>query len=256
MGGEIVLRCPKEGGSIFTLKLYHVEIASFNHKPRPKETVSKHFSKEPVLAIDDIEDNLVLLQNLLQDYGLEVFTCNDPVQGIAYAKKEQPKLIFMDIKMPNMDGYEATAILKQDPLTAHIPIIAVSASVVGEKEEAMQKGLFDAFVSKPINTKELEDAIARYIAYTSLEKTPESSLSMDFRLFIIPETKKVFIETLEAVLDQGNLSAIGDILQTMFHQQMLTPATLQKLQEAHQALDLFELEKMLRLIIDQARKEP
>jgi len=196
IGGEIVLESPSEGGSLFTLKLYHVEIALTN--PKNNKSLSHYktsFHQELVLAVDDIEDNLVLIETLLQGYGFEVISTNDPEKSIELAKQFLPKLIFMDIKMPKMDGYEVTDILKNLPETKHIPIIAVSASVLGEKEEAMRRGLFDAFVSKPINTRELEEAISLFIEHTeNNDELYSGDEKLNFHLSMPEKEKKVLVD--------------------------------------------------------------
>jgi ABC-type amino acid transport substrate-binding protein/nitrogen-specific signal transduction histidine kinase/DNA-binding response OmpR family regulator len=256
MGGEIILEAQSEGGSTFTLLLYHVEIASANPKTSKSSETARQFQKELVLAVDDIDDNLKLITTLLEGYGFDIISTNDGAKSIELALKHQPKLVFMDIKMPNMDGYEVTAVLKNTPETSHIPVIAVSASVIGEREEAMRRGLFDAFVSKPIDLKELEDAIALYIPYT--QGKPElatTDIPNDYHLSLSPVEKKALMEHLETIMRQGNLNAISQSIAHMSEQKILEKPLLEKLQNALNAFDLQEMETLLSRIITQAKKE-
>lgn len=256
LGGEIILVSPEEGGSIFTLILYHVEIASANPKIGKSEIATKHFEKHLVLAVDDIEDNLTLISTLLESYGFEVLSCNDGEKSIEIAKARQPKLIFMDIKMPNMDGYEVTDILKHDEETKSIPVIAVSASVIGEREEAMRRGLFDAFVSKPINTRELEDAIALFVGYTNLGTTnvSETTNIIDYALHMPYSEKVTFIEYLETSLKQGNLNAISEAITKMASKKSLDPNALENLNHALLSFDLHEIESIIGKIIAHSKE--
>lgn len=257
MGGEIVLESPKEGGSIFTLKLYHVEIALTN--PKANKFYAHHktsFHQELVLAVDDIEDNLVLIETLLQGYGFEVISTNDPEKSIELAKQYLPKLIFMDIKMPKMDGYEVTDILKNLPETKDIPIIAVSASVLGEKEEAMRRGLFDAFVSKPINTRELEEAIGLFVEHTeNNDELYNKEEQLDFHLSMPKEEKKVLIDYLEKMLTQGDLSAIEESVKKIASKNILNKRVLEELENALHGFDLIKIETLLRQIITSSKEE-
>jgi len=261
MNGVITLDAPQEGGSIFTLVLEHVEIASAH--PKTEKFLSKKgllFPKVKVLAVDDIEDNLVLIQTLLTHYGFHVLTCNDGLQSIELAQKHLPKLIFMDIKMPNMDGYEVTRILKGSPQTEAIPVIAVSASVLGEKEEAMRKGSFDAFVSKPINTSELENAIMKFILPLNdareLEVEDEAiPVALHYALIMPQEQKAFWIETLKEALHKGDLSALEKSVKDLFHAKALDAKTSEELEMAIATFDLQSIERLVLAIINATKKE-
>lgn len=256
LGGEILLTSPQEGGSIFTLVLYHVEIASANPKIGKSEIATKHFAKQLVLAVDDIEDNLTLISTLLKAYGFDVISCSDGEKSIEMAKMYQPKLIFMDIKMPRMDGYEVTDILKHTEETKHIPIIAVSASVIGEREETMQRGLFDAFVSKPINTKELEDAIALFVEFTQVNTLTsiEENHPISYALHLPKSEQAAFIEHLELILKQGNLNAISETITTMAAQNSLDSVVLETLNNALLSFDLHQIEMIMEKIIAHSKQ--
>lgn len=111
-----------------------------------------------ILAIDDKQDNLIavsaLLNNLIPE--CEVVTAKSGLEGIKKAKEEQPGTILLDIKMPQMDGFEVIEKLKSDETTRYIPIILLTAARTGSKSRI--KGLelgADAFLTKPIKEVEL-----------------------------------------------------------------------------------------------------
>lgn len=116
-------------------------------------------SKTPVFSIliaEDDPSNYLLFEILLkQDYRL--YHANNGIEAIELFKCHQPQLILMDIKMPEMDGYEATAYIRK--LSATIPIIAITAYAFPEdKERILQQG-FNDYLSKPISSKVLRKKI-------------------------------------------------------------------------------------------------
>lgn len=117
-----------------------------------------------ILVVEDNEKNLVLLRDILTYHGYEIMEARDGQSGIKIAKEQKPDLILMDIQMPSMDGFEATKILKNDPETKDIKIIGITSyAMKGDKEKILNSG-FDAYVSKPINTRELPKLIQEYLS--------------------------------------------------------------------------------------------
>ncbi len=85
-------------------------------------------------------------------------------------EKDHPDLILMDIKMPGMNGYEATKDLKENPKTASIPVIALTASVAFSDKYKIKAHGFDGFLAKPVNIYALLRELSRYLKYTRIEK--------------------------------------------------------------------------------------
>ncbi|MBN1531541.1 MAG: response regulator [Spirochaetes bacterium] len=111
-----------------------------------------------ILAIDDKRDNLITISALLGNFLTDctVITAQSGIEGIEKAKREQPDTIILDIKMPQMDGFEVCKHLKDDEVTKHIPIILLTA--IKTDMESKLKGLqigADAFLTKPIDETEL-----------------------------------------------------------------------------------------------------
>ncbi|BBM86922.1 response regulator [Candidatus Uabimicrobium amorphum] len=115
-----------------------------------------------ILIIEDIEDNRDLLIQLLED-DYELLEAEEAITGISISQRQQPDLILMDISLPRMDGLQATQILKNNALTKHIPIIAVTGNaMVGDREKALSAGC-DEYVTKPIDISTIFDVIERFI---------------------------------------------------------------------------------------------
>ena len=120
--------------------------------------------KARVLVIEDNAANMKLASMLLTNAGHTVLGAVDAESGLALARTEQPDLVLMDIQLPGMDGLAATAILKQDPATAAIPIIALTAMAMKYDEEKSQIAGCDAYIAKPLRYRELYAAIDSLLA--------------------------------------------------------------------------------------------
>ena len=112
-----------------------------------------------ILIIEDNEANMRLARLLLVSAGHSVVWAADAESGLTLARAQQPALILMDIQLPGMDGLAATALLKHDPLTAHIPVIALTAMAMKEDREKTRLAGCDAYVIKPLRYKELYQVI-------------------------------------------------------------------------------------------------
>ncbi len=112
-----------------------------------------------ILYVEDNEDNIVLLQTRLEERGYDVVIARDGEEGVAMAKNELPSLILMDMRLPVMDGWEATKELKATEETRDIPIIGISAhAMTGDREKAMDIGC-DDYMTKPVDMANLRSIL-------------------------------------------------------------------------------------------------
>ncbi|OAE11864.1 response regulator receiver protein [Pseudomonas simiae] len=112
-----------------------------------------------ILIVEDNEANMRLARLLLVNAGHTVLWAADAETGLTLAREKQPALILMDIQLPGMDGLAATQLLKQDPDTAHIPVIALTAMAMKEDREKTRLAGCDAYIIKPLRYKELYQVI-------------------------------------------------------------------------------------------------
>jgi len=119
--------------------------------------------KKKALVVDDNRNNLMLVKDLLEVAGFEVFEAENATDGIAIARKELPDIIVMDIRLPDMRGSEAAKILRLDEATRDIPIVFVTASVIGEGREEIKGITKSGFIGKPINTRTFAGEIGKYL---------------------------------------------------------------------------------------------
>jgi len=112
-----------------------------------------------ILIVEDNERNLKLVRDVLQVKGYSTIEAGTAEDGIKLALEKKPDLVLMDIHLPGMNGIEALGVLRADPATAAIPVIAVTASVMQQDRKLITEAGFDAYVGKPINLKEFLDAV-------------------------------------------------------------------------------------------------
>src|SRR5262245_6136010 len=93
----------------------------------PRSGATAHHST--VLVVDDLPSNLRLLERLLKNDGHTVVTAGDGIEALEIVASAQPDMILMDVRMPNIDGFETCQRLKQDPATRLIPIVLMTGSV-------------------------------------------------------------------------------------------------------------------------------
>jgi CheY-like chemotaxis protein len=114
-----------------------------------------------VLLVEDNQDNQDLMKFLLERNGYEVVTANNGRLALDAARAECPDVVLMDLTMPEMDGWEAAAAMKEDPALAHIPLIAVTAHTLpGDRRKTLGAG-FDNYISKPINVRMFDHIVAQ-----------------------------------------------------------------------------------------------
>jgi len=124
----------------------------------------KSNGKKTVLLVEDNEDNRIVYSTILRHFGYTVTEALNGEEGISKARAEKPDLILMDISIPVIDGWEATQVLKHDPATNDIPIIALTAhALASDREKAMEVGCED-YDTKPVELSRLLGKIAALLA--------------------------------------------------------------------------------------------
>lgn len=137
-------------------------------------------SQRTLLYVEDNPANLILVEQLIaRRSDLKLLTATDGHMGIQLACAYRPDVILMDINLPGVSGYGALKILREDPATAHIPVMALSANAVPRDiDKGLEAGFF-RYLTKPINIVEFMDALdiaLRQATENGLEKTSEVGL--------------------------------------------------------------------------------
>jgi two-component system, cell cycle response regulator DivK len=116
-----------------------------------------------ILIVEDNENNRSLFRDILSFHGHEVSVASDGQEGVALARALMPDLILMDIQMPGMDGMSAGCILKRDPATRGLKVIALTSFAMQGDEEKFLAAGFDGYLSKPISTRDLPVLVQKWL---------------------------------------------------------------------------------------------
>ncbi|MDD3603912.1 MAG: response regulator [Kiritimatiellae bacterium] len=116
-----------------------------------------------ILVIEDNDQNMYLTEFLLSRHGHSVLKASNGADGIALARQSRPDAILLDIQLPGMDGYEIAGVLKNDEITRHIPVIAVTSYAMrGDREKVLAAGC-EGYIEKPINPDTFMKQILSFI---------------------------------------------------------------------------------------------
>jgi PAS domain S-box-containing protein len=151
--------------------------------------------KKTILVVDDEANIRELLRQELDTKGYRVREAKDGMDAVTQVKKERPDLIILDIKMPNLNGFDVTAVLKNDPNTMDIPIMVLS--IVEDKERGYRLGV-DRYYTKPVDTDELLKDVGVLISQGASKKS----------VLVVDEDESI-VTTLIDVLQAKGYSVAG-----------------------------------------------
>ncbi len=121
-------------------------------------------ANDKILVIEDNQMNMMLIRDLLQLEGWQVFEAMDAEEDIQMAREQLPALILMDIQLPGMDGLHATRIINGDPQLKNIPVVALTSyAMQGDMDKTNEAGCV-GYITKPIDTRNFAETLAQYFA--------------------------------------------------------------------------------------------
>jgi PAS domain S-box-containing protein len=186
MNGKISLTSTVGKGSSFKILLKDVEISCMDKREVEEESDLNNiiFNDALVLVVDDIESNRIFIKECLNKVNLQVVEAQNGQESLLCATECHPNVILMDIKMPEMDGYEAAKQLKSNEKTHNIPILAFTAFTIFNKKDKEKSVYFDDYVYKPVNISQFFSKLAKYLPFTQ-----ESSNKNTVNTIILEETQ-------------------------------------------------------------------
>ncbi|MBP9163936.1 MAG: PAS domain S-box protein [Leptospiraceae bacterium] len=168
LGGTISVESELGKGSVFTVSLFDIEIGALKTEDEignGKKWLKKIRFKNPtVLLAEDVLSNRQVIKLYLEPFEVNVVECENGEDCFQLARKMNPDLILMDMQMPVMDGYTATRLLKADINLKNIPIIALTASGIGEEKDRFAN-LANDFLLKPVYKYDLLELLIKYLPY-------------------------------------------------------------------------------------------
>ena len=258
LGGDIQVRSIENVCSVFKFEVL-VQISTPEQIPakQPQRKVIGLEANQPqyrILVVDDKSDNRELLVELIKPLGFAVQEAADGEQAIALWQEWQPDLIFMDIKMPNMNGYEAVRRIKTDKLSK-TKIIALTASAMQSEKAVIIDTGCDDFMRKPFQAEELLAMMTKHLGVCYTYAETDSIITKELRqeamsLGLSPLNADSF-DTLSAELilelQQSimaiDLEQINQTIEKIADENQLLAQTI------NQYIDNFEYEHILNLLI-------
>ncbi len=210
MNGTISVDSETGYGSTFTVKLTDIEIAEaqpHHEQERPLDLTGITFDTATILVVDDISYNRELLSIELAQWGFQLIEAENGKDAIEQARTHRPDLILMDMRMPVMDGYQATQILKSDNEMKNIPVIAITASALAHEVEALRE-MCDGYICKPISQHCLIAELLKYLPHTVSE---ESAVDL-------PEEQEIQDEPVPGILSPEKADEIRKLLSGELYQ--------------------------------------
>ena len=173
MGGVIGVDSKVDVGSVFWFELSAAAEPLHVAEPEksivtPELPVEHSDRRTTLLYVEDNPANLKLVEQLIaRRPELRLLSATDGILGITIARTKLPEVILMDINLPGISGIDAMKILREDPLTAHIPVLAISANAMpGDIKRGMDAGFF-RYLTKPINVNEFTEALNVALKFAS-----------------------------------------------------------------------------------------
>jgi len=197
LDGELTVTSEVGKGSTFSYvipagldvtKQSHLDIHSLHKDPDKKKTGLPEFSGH-ILVAEDARTNQVLIKSLLKRVGLQVTIVEDGNEVVQKALSKQFEMIFMDIQMPYMNGYDATKALREEGV--RIPIIALTANAMKSDDKKCLAAGCDDYISKPIEQKKLLHVLSKYLS----KKSEDSSRQIDSAKSDVEQLNQLCSET-------------------------------------------------------------
>ncbi len=178
MEGEIGVESSVGVGSVFWVELNLTDGPTFATSAEEpiaqlQSEASHDAIRRTVLYVEDNPANMLLVEQLIERRpDMRLLSAADGMRGITLARIHQPDVILMDINLPGINGFQALQILRDDPLTAHIPVIALSANAMPHNIERGLAAGFFRYLTKPIRVKEFMLALDQAMEFSEIKSNP------------------------------------------------------------------------------------
>ncbi len=200
LGGELKVKSAVGVGSVFSFTMPFKQTSNTQlYKRKEKQDFNiTDLNKKAILVTEDNPINVKFITSLFADYAIIPDLARDGKEAVELVKNKKYDLILMDIEMPEMNGYEATDIIRNE-LKSNVPIIAMTAhAMAGEREKCLRLGMND-YISKPIDTNALFEKI---FEVSNMQAPNERITNLDFLIRSMRGKKNVILETLNIFLEQ------------------------------------------------------
>ena len=211
LGGYIEVESKKNSGSRFTLCLENLNSA-VSAPAEVENSFTYNFSEASILVVDDVFYNRELIKGMLIDQPLKIIEAKNGSEALRCLEKNDIHLILMDIRMPVMNGFEATKYIRNNPKYKDIPILAITASVLNTEKEMQEDYGFDELLTKPVLYSTLMSTLKLYLK-TTIIKTDKKVVELKKTLSdsLLKRYEQNFFELLCAQENNNNFSQLKNL---------------------------------------------
>jgi PAS domain S-box-containing protein len=221
MGGELTVTSQVGAGSCFRFEALLAQAGDIAEQEKP--VLPCVVGLEPgagpfrILVVDDISDNRILLCELLRPVGFEIAEASNGVEALDVFDSWSPHAVLMDMRMPIMDGYEATRRIKATAAGNAIPVIAVTASAFEDDfEQVMATGMY-AYLRKPFRTEDLFEMLGkclglRYVFADDTADAPGHIEAAPLTAESITALPKDIVEAMQQAVEEGNMDRLTELV--------------------------------------------
>jgi signal transduction histidine kinase/FixJ family two-component response regulator len=243
MGGEIAVESQVDQGTHFELNIPMLvadEEVAKPEEPAQPEVIGLRPGQPDwrVLVVDDNRENLLLLTDLLAQAGFAVQEAENGAEAVAKFQEWRPHFIWMDVRMPGMDGYEATKKIRALPGGDEVKIVAVTASVIEERQQVIQDTGVDDIVLKPFRDQEIFEVMARELGveyvYRDRAAAPAEAAEIELTTEMLAELPPELLQELHQTTLVADLEATLAVIERIEEHAPETAASLRALVEDFQ----------------------
>lgn len=253
MGGDFSVQSTPGKGSIFSFNIIVSEVQATEDEEVQKErrVVGLKNSEEEcrLLITDDKQSNREMLRLMLEPIGFRLMEATNGRESLEAMRGWMPHLVLLDMKMPEMDGYEVLEETRKDPELKDMPVIAVTASAFKEDRKAAKKAGADGFMSKPVDESELLQMIGKFtgVEYQYVDEEPadaQSSVQHVHSRFTKEELESIELEIRQGITEASRIGDINQLDHMIRQVSMGNPELAAQLQ---QLAEEFKFEEMADL---------
>ena len=221
MGGELTVTSQVGAGSCFRFEVLMAQAEDIveQEKPALRCVIGLEPGAGPfrILVVDDMPDNRALLCELLRPVGFEIAEASNGVEALDIFDSWSPHAVLMDMRMPIMDGYEATRRIKATAAGSAIPVIAITASTLEDAlEQVMATGIYD-YLCKPFRTEDLFEMLGkclslRYVFADDTADAPGHIKAAPLTAESITALPKDIIEAMRQAVEEGDMARLTELV--------------------------------------------
>ena len=220
MKGDISVQSEVDNGSCFTVTLRNVKVTSvtidksIDFSPDVNDV---RFEKTSILVSDELKLNRELLMEYLGDSDIQFIEAGNGKEAIELSQQHRPGAILMDIKMPVMNGFQATRVLKSHHWLSKIPVILITSSALSDEHDELKNSGCDGWLNKPLDKADLVIELMNFLPYFTVEQ-PDSEVpkhSAEAAAALSPEAREKLPELLSILKSDTFTKRWQDVSRTL-----------------------------------------